>query len=452
MESERFLPPQSLESEMSVLGAIFLDGDVLATVLEIITAEDFYREAHRKIFKAMCLLIDKSEPCDFVTLTGELKRAGVLESIGGAAYLMTLVDYVPTSANVAFYCKAVAEKSLERRLLSCAQETVAMIQNNKPAAEVIEKLESSLTVISMPQKSEPVPTSELVMESVRRLKTRNKNGGLLQGMSWGIEELDNATTGIHKGELIIIAGRPSMGKTALAGNVLRSVCVNTGSGILFSLEMSRVDCTDRFISDLGNIKNHHLRTGQLTDVEWASNARACNDIMKWKLFIDDTPAITLSAIKSKAKKQKRKGLDLIVVDYLQLMGVSNKDSRVLALGEISRGLKQLARELDIAVILLSQLNREVDKRPDKRPLMSDLRDSGEIEQDADVIIFPFRPAAYCQKCRDKVDDCTHSLHEHQAQAEIIVEKQRNGERNLSIPVAWVGQHQRFECLSSMPRF
>jgi len=452
METERHLPPQNIEAEMSVLGGIMLDDNATDVALEIISAADFYRESHRKIFTAMCRLNSANEPCDLVTLNGELKKDGSLDEIGGAAYLVTLVDYVPTAANIAFYCKAVAEKSLERRLLTCALDTVTMIHSNKSAAEVMENLESSLTMLAVPTKSEPVHARELIQESLRRLKTRRANKGSLQGMSWGIEELDAATTGIQRGDLIVIAGRPSMGKSALAGNILRAVGEAGLHGQMQSLEMSRIDCTDRMIADVGNIRYNHLRTGQLTDTEWPKHARASNIISQFNIHIDDTACITLSQIKSKAKKRKRAGLDVLVIDYLQLIQVNARDNRTQAIGEISRGLKLMARELDIAVILLSQLNRSVDGRPDKRPLMSDLRDSGEIEQDADVILFPYREAAYCQKCRDNIDNDDHNLEAHQRSAEIIIEKQRSGERNLSIKVKWMGQHQRFECLSSTPAF
>lgn len=447
MTTDLRVPPQSVESEMSVLGGILLDAGATDVALELVTADDFYREAHRKIFKAMCRLNDRNEPCDLITLTHELHKTGDLEEVGGGAYIAMLVDYVPTAANIAYYCKIVVEKALERRLLQSAQDTMSMIHDKKPAAAVIEQMESSLTSFTAKtDKGGPVGAGELVRESMARTEKRRELTGDMTGMSWGIAELDKATTGIQKGEVIVLAGRPSMGKTALALNIVRSVCLNGHSAMVFSLEMGRVDCTDRILSDLGNVQFHHMRTGKLWDKEWGPLTNAHSQFSQWKLSIDDTPGVTLAKIKSRAKKQKREGLDLIVIDYLQLMGMptTGSDNRTQALGATSRGLKQLARELDIAVVLLSQLNRSVDSRPDKRPLMSDLRDSGEIEQDADVIIFPYRPAAYCQKCRDKVDDPMHDLKEHQKEAEIIIEKQRNGERNLSIDVLWIGQHQRFE--------
>jgi replicative DNA helicase len=447
MQTDRKVPPQSLESEMSILGGILLKtGAVTDTVLEFIVANDFYREAHRKIFTAMCRLNDLNEPCDLITLSHALKKAGVLEEVGGGAYLATLVDYVPTAANIAYYCKAVAEKALERKLLQAAQDTVTMVHGNKPASEIIEQLETHLTALTagVEQQSGPVHARDLIRESMRRTEKRCESNGELQGISWGIKDIDEATAGIHKGELIVIAGRPSMGKTALALNVIRSACKAGQSAMLFSLEMSRLDCIDRMIADMGNVKFQHMRTGQLENTEWSKHLNASGKIEQWAFSVDDTPGISLAKLRSRVKKQKRNGLDLAVVDYLQLMGVSAADNRTQAIGAISRGLKQIARELDIAVILLSQLNRSVDSRPDKRPVMSDLRDSGEIEQDADVIIFPFRPAAYCQECRDRVNSPTHDFMLHQSEAQILIEKQRSGERNLKMDVLWIGQHQRFE--------
>lgn len=450
METDRGLymelgiPPQSIEAEMALIGGVFIDQGSLDRALEFITAEDFYREGHRKIIKSMMQLSDRNEPCDLVTMVQDLRKQGTLEEVGGAAYLATLIDYVPTAESVVYYAKIVAEKALERRLLSQAHETIGMIQNGKSADEVMEKMESGLTGLTTQQRSEPVAAPQLVLESAKRLKERFNRKGQLQGMPWGIKGLDNVTQGIHRGQLIVIAGRPAMGKSAFAGNIMDAVCASGHSGLMFTLEMERADQTDRMVAAIGNINCENLRTGQLSQAEWGKCARAYEQIRGYKLLIDDKPGVTLREIKSKAKRQKRKGLDLLLIDYLQLMSISSKENQSVAIGEITRSLKSLARELDIGVILLSQLNRELEKRLDKRPMMSDLRASGEIEQDADVIIFPYRPTVYCQKCRDSVDDDTHNLREHLAQAEIIIEKQRMGKAHISVPVAWFGIYQRFE--------
>ncbi|NTU49503.1 MAG: replicative DNA helicase, partial [Desulfobulbaceae bacterium] len=243
------------------------------------------------------------------------------------------------------------------------------------------------------------------------------------------------------------AGRPSMGKSAMLSNIIENVCYHGKSALMFSLEMGKDQLTERFFSSIGRVNFGRIRSGYIENQDWSKLTHASSEFHSFNLHIDDTPAITLSEIRYKARAIKRKhGLDLLGIDYLQLMGMPDKQSRVQAIGEVSRGLKQLARELDIPIVLLSQLNRSVDGRNDKRPTMSDLRDSGEIEQDADVILFPFRPSAYCDKCRDKKDNADHDTELHQSVSEIIVEKQRNGERNMKIKTVWIGKYQKFDNL------
>ena len=442
MEMDRFIPPQSNEAEMSVLGGIFLENKAIDTVHEFLISDDFYRQNHREIFNAMADLHSKNNPIDLVTTCEVLKKAGKLEEVGGGAYVATLVAYVPTAANIAYYCQIVQGKAEERKLLSGAQEAIGMIQLGREAIEVREHLEK--IALEAPRKSsEPVGVQQALRESMKGIKTRHENKGQIHGISYGIHSLDLKTMGLSNGHLIVIAGRPSMGKTAMAGNVIESACVGGKTVLVFSLEMPRDDIIDRFISSHGSIKYHNIRSGQLEGTEWDKLVTVAAKIHEWPLFIDDTPGISLREIKAKAKRQKRNGLDLVVVDYIQLMSLPSKENRTQAIGEVSRGLKQLARELEIPVIALSQLSRGVETRPDKRPLMSDLRDSGEIEQDADVILFPFRPTVYCAKCKDGVKDAEHDCEMHRLKAEIIIEKQRHGERNLSIPVAWIGEFQRF---------
>lgn len=444
MENMR-LPPQSIEAEMSVLGGVLLDHSEIETVHSILAPEDFYRESHRKIFAAMAALTDRNEPVDLITVSEQLKSAGYIDEIGGAPYLCTLVDYVPTSANTAHYCRIVAQKAAERRLMANAQEAVNIIQDGGTIDEAVAKLEAAIQP-AIKQGSAPVAMSQSVREAAKRIETRYETRGTIQGIPYGLAALDKVTSGMHRGELIIVAGRPSMGKSAMAGNVLTNVCLSGMNSLLFTLEMSRSDIVDRLIAGQG-IKYQHIRSGNLKDSEWAYISNAFSKLHEWRLSIDDTPAISLRDLRAKARRVKSSGLDLIVVDYLQLMSTTNnRESRTQGLGEISRGLKQLARELDVPIIALSQLSRAVDSRPDKRPMMSDLRDSGEIEQDADVILFPYRPAVYCQKCRDRVNDGEHNYREHQADAEIIIEKQRAGERNISIPACWIGEYQRFDAV------
>lgn len=438
-------PPQNIDAEMSILGAVFLDGAAMDTVHGIITREDFYQEKHRLIFDAMAALSDSNEPIDLISVTTTMKQAGTLEQVGGAAYLAVLLDYVFTSANVAYYCRLVAEAAMARRVLSHAQQATVMIYEGK-MTEALAELEAATMPVPGKQSREPVIAREVLRDSFKDMERRHENKGQVQGISYGLSDLDAATNGMHRGDLIIVAGRPSMGKTTLALNILESVTSSGLHGLLFSLEMSRQNNMDKIMASRGKVKYQRIRSGNFEPADWERMTRASEVINRWPLYIDDTPGISLRDIRAKARRLKRSGLDVMVVDYLQLMGLPSKESRVQALGEVSRGLKQLARELDMVVIALSQLNRGVDSRQDKRPLMSDLRDSGEIEQDADVILFPFRPAAYCQQCKDK--EPGHNHVEHQAKAEIIIEKQRNGERNVSIPAVWLGEYQRFESMTS----
>lgn len=437
---ERLIPPQCAESEMAILGAIFLHNAAIDEAHAILAPDDFYRESHRRIYHAMAGLADRNEPIDLVTMSRKLKDEGDLEMIGGGAYLATLVEYTPTAANIAHYCKVVARKAFERRLILYAHESLKCAYEGDIEG-ALSKLEAA-TNVNPRQSSEPVGMMQNLRETMKGIERRYENKGQISGISYGLPSLDKLTNGLQHGELIIVAGRPSMGKSAFAGNILASACEAGKSGLLFTLEMSRSRVMERFLA-ARNIKYHHIRSGQLRDNDWQRLSKAADDLHQWPLAIDDTPGISLQDVRAKARRQKKKGLDLLVVDYLQLMGTPPGADRNRAIGDISRGLKNLAKELDIPVVALSQLSRAVDSRQDKRPVMSDLRDSGEVEQDADVILFPFREAAYCQLCRDRVDNDRHNYKEHQSKAEIILEKQRDGERNISVPACWLGEHQKF---------
>lgn len=447
---ERHLPPQDLEAEMSILGGIFVENAAIDKVHEILVAENLYRESHRKIFESMAALSDRNEPIDLVTMTTELRTRGHLEEVGGGAYLATLVDYVPMAANIVHYCRIVAKKAQERRVIAKAQEAVRLIYQGAPMEEAVAKLEAAIQPAIDRRSTAPVGMEQSVREAIKRIERRWETKGAIQGLPYGLDDLDKATSGMHPGELIIVAGRPSMGKSAFAGNVLANVARSGRSAMLFTLEMIRGDIVDRIAAGAG-IKYQAIRSGQLIEAEWSKLTRVTSEIHAWKLFIDDTPGISLRELRAKARRQKRAGLDLIVIDYLQLMTMPDpKATRVQGLGEISRGLKQLAKELEVPVMALSQLSRAVEARQDKRPVMADLRDSGEIEQDADVILFPYRPAVYCQQCREKAKDGSHDTRSHQAKAEIIIEKQRAGERNVVVPALWLGEFQRFDGISTLP--
>ena len=448
MDYDRKIPPQSLEAEMSLLGAVFVDNDAIDIVHATMNVDDLYRESHRHILRAMTALSDKNEPIDLITMTTVLKERGHLEEVGGGSYLYTLADFVPMSENVAHYCRIVSEKASERRLIAGANEGIQLAYQGGMLEEAVAKLEMAIQPAVDNQGGKPVAMKQTAREMMDRLSERVEHRGEITGLPYGHHDLDEATLGMHPGELIIIAGRPSMGKSAIAGNILKSTCGDEGkTGMLFTLEMGRLDIGDRLAASFG-VKYQNIRSGRMEENDWPRLTNAMGKIHEWDLFIDDTPGISLRELRAKAKRQAKHGLHLLVVDYMQLMSMSDpKMSRVQGMGEISRGLKGLAKELGIPVIALSQLNRSVDSRNDKRPLMSDLRESGEIEQDADVILFPYRPAAYCEKCKDRINDADHNWQEHQAKAEIIIEKQRAGERNLSVPAVWFGEYQRFDALA-----
>lgn len=443
MDSERRIPPQAIDAEMSILGAVFVSNGAIDTAHAVMKVDDLYRESHRKIFGAMTRLADKGEPIDLVTLSNELKRIGELEEVGGGAYLYTLSDYVPMAENIAHYCRIVTEAAKARRLITNATDAVNLAYKGGNLDEAVAKLESAI-LPSIDKQGEPIQINVTLKDAIKRIESRYESRGELTGISYGLDELDAVTLGMHRGDLIIVAGRPSMGKTAFVLNALKATCAEGHSGMLFSLEMSRMDNIDRMLASYG-AAYQRLRSGRLEENDWPKLTAAAGKMHDWTFPIDDSAILTMRDLRAKARRQKKNGLDVLAVDYLQLMQLSDtKMNLVQGLGEISRGLKLLARELDITVIALSQLNRSVDSRPDKRPNMSDLRDSGAIEQDADLILFPYRPAAYCDKCRDKIDDGEHDLKAHQAKAEIIIGKQRAGERNMSIPVCWLGEYQRFE--------
>lgn len=436
--------PHDINAEMSTLGAMLIDPDQIDKLAGSLHVDDFYTEKHRILYRSLLTMASRGDHIDTITVDAELMKAGVSKQIGGAAYLVELMDACPVAAFAGNHAKLVVNRSQARNMLQAAQELsqAALCGDGNAITEAIDKAAAMLSTDS--SRSKPRPSGDVILSSMRLLKKRRETQGQIQGIPYGFPELDQKTNGLHRGELVIVAGRPSMGKSAFAGNIAENTASNGYHVMFYSLEMSSENIIDRMLAGRAKIKYNRIRSGMFDDADWPRAQRSCGDITDWSLMLDDTPAIGLGEIRSKSKQQKRaKGLDVVIIDYLQLMAVSNRDNRVQAIGEISRGLKQLARELDCAVVLLSQLSRAVDSRPDKRPLMSDLRDSGEIEQDADVILFPFRPAAYCQKCKDRIDDGSHNLQEHMAVAELHIAKQRNGENNVSIPMTWLGDYQQF---------
>lgn len=428
-EKSSRVPPQNIEAEQAVLCAMLIDKEAIARVTEILNGDDFYREAHRVIFNVMAELYGKNEAVDLITVTDALKRDNKLEDVGGIAYVTALANAVPTAANVKYHADIVAEKSVLRQLVRVSTEIAAMGYDADEEVNVlIDKAESRILEISnRKKKSDFTPISDVLMESVQGIEKLLNNKGGLTGIPTGFVDLDKLTSGLHPSDFIILAARPSMGKTAFALNVVQNVALRAHKKVggsprsvaFFSLEMSKEQLVNRMLCAEANIDSQRLRIGEMADKDWDSLWGACDSMSKAKIFIDDTPGITAMEMRSRARRLKAEhGLDLIVVDYLQLMQGSGKRNvsgdRQQEVSEISRSLKALARELDVPVIALSQLSRGVEARQVKRPMLSDLRESGSLEQDADIVAFLYREDYYNPETENK--NIT----------ELIIAKHRNG--------------------------
>jgi replicative DNA helicase len=435
----RKLPPQSLEAEMSILGGVLLDNDAINRVLDILVPEDFYRESHRKIMRAMIELNDHREPCDLITLTTVLKKRGELEEVGGAPYLATLVDYVPTAANIAYYSKIVKEKAIARTLITAATEIVTEgYDEQSEIEELLDKAQKNIFEICENRIKTPYFQVNLILkDTIKYIGELYEKKESTTGVPTGFIDLDLKTAGFQPGDLIIIAGRPSMGKTAFALNIAQYSAIHAEprhSVVIFSLEMSKEQLVTRLLCSESRVDASRLRTGHLVDGDWDKIMRGADKLFEAKIFIDDTPAISVMEMRAKARRLKAEhGIGMIIVDYLQLMrGGASPESRQQEISEISRSLKALAKELSVPVVALSQLNRGLESRNDKRPIMSDLRESGAIEQDADVIMFVYRDEVYNKENPDA-----------KGKAEIIIGKQRNGPIG-TVDLTFLGEFTRFE--------
>lgn len=435
------LPPQNLEAEQSVLGGILLDNPALNTVLEALTPADFYSDAHRKIFKAIIDLSERSEPCDLITLSNILKDQKRIDQVGGTAYLASLVDNVASSANISYYVKIIKEKSVLRRLIGSATEILNKSYDaGMDVDDILDEAEHAIFEISE-NKIRPAfhPIREIIRESFKTIERLYDKKELITGVATGFEKLDELTSGLQNSDLIIIAGRPSMGKTAFALNIAQYAALEAGVPVaIFSLEMAREQLATRMLSAEARVDSQRLRKGFLGETDWPKLTTAAGRLSDAPIYIDDTPAITVMEMKAKSRRLKADaGLGLVVLDYLQLMrGSSFKDSREQEISEISRSLKALAKELSLPVIALSQLNRKVEDRTNRRPQMADLRESGAIEQDADVIAFIYRDEVY-----NRSDD-----NPEKGMAEIIIGKQRNGPTGI-VKLAFQEKYTRFENLA-----
>jgi replicative DNA helicase len=433
----RKLPPQNLEAEESVLGGVLLDNTAMDRALESITADDFYREAHRKIMRAMLELNQRGEPVDLVTLADVLTVRGELQDVGGAAYLAELADKVPTAANVAYYARIVRQKSVLRSLIQTATE-IAMhgYETGADVDQFLDEAEHKIFEISE-RKVRPqfFKIREIMVESMKAIEQLYERKELVTGVPTGFIDLDRMTAGLQPSDLIVIAGRPSMGKTAFALNIAEYVALTTKQGVaIFSLEMSKEQLVLRMLCSEARVDQSKVRAGFAAERDFPKIAMAASRLAESPIYIDDTPALSVLELRAKARRLKREReakLGLIIVDYLQLMrGHSDADNREQEISSISRSLKALAKELGVPVVALSQLNRQVETRAEKRPVMADLRESGAIEQDADVIAFLYRPIVYDKNAEERA-------------AEVVIAKQRNGPIG-TVSLTFMSEYTRFE--------
>ncbi|HJV34160.1 replicative DNA helicase [Geomonas sp.] len=438
----RKLPPQSLEAEMSILGGILVDNEAINRVLEMLTPDDLYRESHRKIMRAMIELNERGEPCDLITMTTILRKKGELEEVGGGAYLATLVDYVPMAANIAYYCKIVKEKCITRRVISAATDLVSKGFEDK--VDVEELLDTAQKVIFEISENKLRPAyfqvCDILKDTIKNIELLYEKKEQVTGVPSGYTDLDKITTGFHAGDLVIIAGRPAMGKTTFALNVAQYAAINAAPcypAAIFSLEMPKEQLVERLLCSEARVDLGKLRSGHLQENDWPKLTKGAGALHDAKIFIDDTPSISVMELRSKARRLKAEhDIGIVVIDYLQLMrGGPNPESRQQEISEISRSLKALAKELCIPVVALSQLNRGLEQRTDKRPMMSDLRESGAIEQDADIIMFVYRGEVYDKENEDL-----------KGKAEIIIGKHRSGPIG-TVDLAFRGEYTRFENLA-----
>ena len=418
------VPPQNIEAEQSVLGSILIEQDAIAKVVEILSPESFYRDAHKKIFRAAMTLYEKGEAVDLVTSAEELRRQGSIDASGGAAYLASLANSVPTAANVEYYAKIVEEKAVLRNLIQSATQIVTSGYENKEDAEaVLDRAEQLIFDISQKRSVKSYsPLKSVLVDAFDKIEHLYNNKGGVTGVPTGFRELDMITSGLQSSEFIVVAARPSMGKTVLCLNIARNAAVNHNVPVvIFSLEMAKEQLAQRMLCAEAGVDGQRLRTGYLTESDWPKLSAALGRLSDAPVFIDDTPGISVMEMRGKARRIKAEhGLGLVVIDYMQLMqNLSRRhENRQQEISDISRSLKSLARELDVPVVALSQLSRAVEQRQDKRPMLSDLRESGAIEQDADVVAFIYR------------DDYYNPESEKQNIAELIIAKQRNGPTGL----------------------
>ncbi len=434
------LPPTNQDAERSVLGAMLQDPEAVLLAQELLAAEAFYQPAHREVFDAMIGLARLGKPVDLITVDEELSRRGTLEGIGGTEYLVQLTQYVPTTANVRAYIEIVDEKHTLRQLIDCANGILReSYSQDKQLGELLGQAEKGVFDISMRKSGADtlVHIRDVLTQTYARIEALSKLKGAIDGVATGFSDLDRLLTGLHGGELVLVGARPSMGKTAFAINVAQTAALRGGKTVaVFSLEMPREQIAMRMLCTAAKVDMQAVRHGTITDDDWMSLTTALGPLAASSMYLDDTPGITPSQLRSRCRRlMAERGLDMIVVDYLQLMGADRRsDNRQVEVAELSRQLKGIALELHIPLVACAQLSRANAQRSDKRPILSDLRESGSIEQDADVVMFLHREEYYNPDTPDKNI------------AEIIVQKQRNGPLG-TVKLAWLGQYTEFRNLS-----
>lgn len=434
------IPPHSIEAEQAVLGGLMLNNAAYDDVVDRVSEADFYRHDHRLLFAAIAKLSDSARPFDVVTLTETLGREHRLEDAGGLVYIGELARTTPSAANIHAYADIVRERAILRSLIKASGEIAdtAFHPQGRTVSEILDISETKIFQIAEGRQrgGGPEILKDIAPAVIDMIRERAANPGSITGIPTGFERLDTMTSGLNKGDLVIVAGRPSMGKTTFAMNIAENAMIKTGKPVLvFSMEMPKDQIVTRMLSSLGRINQSNLRTGQLEPEDWDRIVSAFHILSEQKLYVDDTPALSPTELRARARRVARENdgeLGMIVVDYLQLMQVPGSgDNRVNEISAISRGLKALAKEMACPVVALSQLNRSLEQRPDKRPVMSDLRESGAIEQDADLILFIYRDEVYHEDSKDK------------GRAEIIIAKQRNGPIG-TVRLTFLGEYTKFE--------
>jgi replicative DNA helicase len=445
------IPPQSVEAEQAVLGSVFLDSDAIVEAMEYIEAKDFYRRSHQTIFQIMIDLNNRSEAIDAIIIKEHLEQKNMLEDIGGVSYLSELTLSVPTAANVGYYAKIVEQKSLLRNLIQTATDIVSSgFEQEEDVESILDEAERKILEVSEKRnRSGFLAIADVLGDSINTIEKLSQQGEAITGLPTGYHALDKMTAGLQAEELIILAARPAVGKTSFALNIAQNVGTKTNESVaIFSLEMSAESLVNRMLCSEGLVEAGHLKTGQLSDEEWDNIIVAMGSLSKANIFIDDTPGIKISEIRAKCRKlhQEQGGLGLVLIDYLQLIEGTGRENRQQEVSEISRQLKKLAKELKVPVIALSQLSRGVEQRQDKRPVLSDIRESGSIEQDADIVAFLYRDDYY--RSEDGEDE---EPQENNNVIEVIIEKNRSGARG-TVELLFIKEYNKFSSVSPREEF